>query len=558
MVPRRLRDLVALFIFPAALLSLWEVLSRTGDLDARFFPPPSEIGQVFWRLLNAGELQSHIGASFYRIIVGFILGAVPAVSLGMLMGLSPRLRVLLLPTMSALYTIPKIALVPLFIIIFGLGEGSRIYLMAFSIFFLVLLTTMAGVMNIDKGYLDVARKFKTSRLQLLRTVAFPGALPSILTGVRLGLGFGLIVIVGIEFIAPRNGIGSLIWQSYQIFDLKTMYAGLFVTAIMALVLNLAVDVLEQLVMPWKSIGYLRWLRLPSWQEFKVWFWASRPFSYTASIIPVLVGSMLALYKSSQVNWALFAIVMAASIAIHAGTNLANEYFDHLRERTVSGSVGAFIQRGLLTEKQVLAGTIVAFGIGAALGAYLMAAVGWPILFLGLLSFLAGFFYSAGPLASLGLGELTVFMFMGPVMVMGSYYVQTSDLSWPVFWASIPVAFLVAAILQVNNIRDIDEDRQVGKRTLATLIGRRKAELEFYLLICGSYLTVLVTSIAGILPLATLITLLTFPTALSTMRGIASGERGPSLNIYLKKTAGLHLQFGLLLTTAIITTALLKL
>ncbi len=402
MVSRRFRDLVALFIFPAALLSLWEVLSRAGVLDARFFPPPSEISRVLWRLSIAGELQADIGASFYRIIVGFILGAVPAISLGMLMGLSSRLRVLLLPTMSALYTIPKIALVPLFIIIFGLGEGSRVYLMAFSIFFLVLLTTMSGVMNIDKGYLDVARKFKASRLQLLRTVAFPGALPSILTGVRLGLGFGLIVIVGIEFIAPRNGIGSLIWQSYQIFDLKTMYAGLFVTAIMALALNLAVDVLEQLVMPWKSAGYLRRLRLPGRQELKIWFWASRPFSYTASIIPVLVGSMLALHKG-QMNWVLFAIVMAASIAIQAGTNFANEYFDHLRERTVSGSVGGFIQRGLLTQKQVLMATIVSFGIGGSLGIYLVAAVGWPILIIGFLSFLAGLFYSAGPLASRGLG-----------------------------------------------------------------------------------------------------------------------------------------------------------
>ncbi len=554
---RRFSDLVALFIFPAALLFLWEVLSRTGALDPHFFPPPSEISQAFWRLLLDGELQAHVGASFYRIIVGFVLGAVPAVALGMLMGLSSRLRVLLLPTMSALYTVPKIALVPLFIIMFGLGEASRIYLMSFSIFFLVLLTTMSGVMNIDQGYLDVARKFKASRLQLLRTVAFPGAMPSILTGVRLGLGFGLIVIVGIEFIAPRNGIGSLIWQSYQIFDLKTMYVGLFVTAIMALILNLAVDVLEQLVMPWKSTGYLRWLRLPSRQALKVWFWASRPFSYTASVIPVLVGSMLALYRS-EINWPLFAIVMTASIAIQAGTNLANEYFDHLRERTVSGTTGGFIQRGLLTQKQVLIGTMVAFGIGGSLGIYLVAAVGWPILIVGLFSFLAGFFYSAGPLASRGLGELTVFIFMGPVMVMGSYYVQTMELNWPVFWASIPVAFLVAAILQVNNIRDIDEDRKVGKRTLATFIGRRKAKMEFYCLVGGSYLTVLVTAITGILPLTTLITMLTFPTAFAAIRGIAAGGQGSILNPYLKKTAGLHLQFGLLLSAGIISAALLKL
>lgn len=553
---RRSGNIAALFIFPAALLALWEVLSRTGMLDSRFFPPPSEIGRTFWSLLASGDLQTHAGASFYRIIVGFILGAVPAVILGMLMGLSRLLRVALLPTMSALYTVPKIALVPLFIIIFGLGEGSRVYLMAFSIFFLVLLTTMAGVMNIDKGYLDVARSFKASRLQMLRTVAFPGALPSILTGVRLGLGFGLIVIVGIEFLAPKNGIGSLIWQSYQIFDLKTMYAGLFATAIMALILNLAVDVLEQLVMPWKSIGYLRWMRFPRRQTLRVWFQVSRPFSYTAAAIPVLVGSMLALYKG-QMDWMLFVVVLLASVAIQAGTNLANEYFDHLRARTARGTVGGFIERRLLTRKQVLAATVAAFGIGAMLGIYLVAVVGWPILIIGLFSFLAGLFYSAGPLANFGLGELTVFIFMGPVMVMGSYYVQTGELSSLAFWASIPVAFLVAAILQVNNIRDIDDDRQAGKRTLATFIGRKKAEIELYLLVGGSYLTVMVTSVAGVVPQTALITLLTFPTALAAMRGVAAGGQGPSLNLYLKKTAGLHLQFGLLLSTAIIAAALLK-
>ncbi len=167
------------------------------------------------------------------------------------MGLFWPVRVFLMPIASAIYAIPKIAVVPLVLVVFGLGETSKYVIVAISIFFLVLLNTMAGVLDIDRSYRDVARNFGAGPLALFFTVALPGALPAIFTGLRLGLGFALVVIVGTEFIAAREGIGRFIYDSYQVLAIKKMFVGLIVTGILGWVLALALDLLERLVLPWK-------------------------------------------------------------------------------------------------------------------------------------------------------------------------------------------------------------------------------------------------------------------------------------------------------------------
>jgi NitT/TauT family transport system permease protein len=236
---------------PLALLLLWEVASRGELLDARFFPPPSAILRMLAAMTQNGELPHHLAVSVRRIIFGFVLGAAPAVAVGLAMGLSRPVRALLMPIVSAIYPIPKIAVYPLIIFYLGIGEASKVSIVALSIFFLVLLNTMAGVLGLERAYFHIARAYGARPLDTFTTVAFPGALPSIFTGLKLGMGFALIVIVGAELLGSDAGIGFLIWRSYQIFAVEAMFAGLLVTALLGWLATAGLDWLEQRALPWR-------------------------------------------------------------------------------------------------------------------------------------------------------------------------------------------------------------------------------------------------------------------------------------------------------------------
>ncbi|HET8678737.1 MAG TPA: ABC transporter permease, partial [bacterium] len=186
-----------------------------------------------------------------RVLLGFVVGAIPGLGLGLAMGLSRWVRAALNPMIAATYPIPKSAIVPLVMLIFGLGEASKVALVAIGVFYLVLINTMAGVMNIQRIYLEAARNFGADRLGLFRTVALPGALPLIFTGLRLGMGIGLILIVIAEMVGARSGIGYMIWQAWQIFAVERMYVGLVVIAILGWLTSLILDGIERLLVPWK-------------------------------------------------------------------------------------------------------------------------------------------------------------------------------------------------------------------------------------------------------------------------------------------------------------------
>lgn len=237
---------------PLLLLAIWEGLARADIIDQRFWPPPSELWATAFSLIQDGSLLTNTWVSLGRIVVGFALGAIPAIVLGLLMGLFWPVRVLIMPLAAAIYAVPKIAIVPLILLVFGVGETGKYVIVALSIFFIVLLNTMSGVMAIDQSYKDVAANFGASPLELFTTVALPGSLPLIFTGVRLGLGFSLIVIVGTEFIAARDGIGRFIFESYQVLAINKMFIGLIVTGIMGWALTLLVDILERIAIPWQS------------------------------------------------------------------------------------------------------------------------------------------------------------------------------------------------------------------------------------------------------------------------------------------------------------------
>jgi ABC-type nitrate/sulfonate/bicarbonate transport system permease component len=246
------RDRLLGVLSPFLLLLLWEVAARTTFIDTRFFPAPSSIFQTLLVLASSGELWSNTWASLQRMFWGFLVGGVPALVIGVLMGLYRPLRALIDPLIAATYPVPKSALMPLLLLIFGLGEGSKIAMVAIGVFFPVLINAVTGVREINKIYLDVGNNFKASRWQVFRTIAVPGALPFIMTGIKLGIGMGLILIALAEMVGASSGLGYMIWNAWEIVSVETMYVGLLMIALIGFVFTLIMDEIERIVVPWKS------------------------------------------------------------------------------------------------------------------------------------------------------------------------------------------------------------------------------------------------------------------------------------------------------------------
>jgi 1,4-dihydroxy-2-naphthoate octaprenyltransferase len=470
------------------------------------------------------------------------------------MGIWRPARLAIEPLAAAIYPIPKIALVPLFIVIFGIGETSKIVIIAFSVFFMVLLSTVAGVLSVDGRYFEVSSNLGANRWQQYWTVAFPGALPAIMSGAKLGMGFALTVIVGTEFLGSREGIGALIWLSYQAFNIDAMFVGLIVVAVLGWLASLLLDELERRLVPWRPAPQSAEPESALQRQLRIWWRATRPFSFTASVTPVLLGTVIAAFDG-KFDFVLFALTLIGSVAIHAATNMVNDYYDNKKGADTLDSLGpsGVIQQRLLRPQQVLAGGIALFLFGSAIGLYLTFISGPFILILGILSVAAGFFYTAGPaaLAYIGLGELTAFMFMGPVMVLGTYYVQAHTADARVFLLSLPIAFLVSAILHANNLRDIEDDRSLGKRTLATLIGRTWGNREYYALLAAAYASVLLLVFGGQAPIWTLLVFLTSPMALNNAQRAVANVEPRALNLVIRRTANLHARFGQLMVVGFV-------
>jgi 1,4-dihydroxy-2-naphthoate polyprenyltransferase len=286
----------------------------------------------------------------------------------------------------------------------------------------------------------------------------------------------------------------------------------------------------------------------------VWWRATRPFTFTASVTPVLVGTAAATRDQHTFYPIVFAAALLGSVAIQAATNLANEYYDYARgtDSRASPGPGHVIQDGLLSPRAVLAGSIALFALGSLLGLWLVAVAGWPVLVLGVLSVLAAYAYTGGPapLGYNGLGDLVVFVFMGPGIVLGAYYVQAQALSPTAVWASAPMAMLVTAILVVNNLRDIEDDRRKGKRTLATFIGPAATQVEYILLIGAAYASIGIGVGVRSLPPAALVALLTLPLAAQLCRGVRVETDPARMTLLLRRTAQLHWWMGLLLAGAL--------
>jgi 1,4-dihydroxy-2-naphthoate octaprenyltransferase len=283
-------------------------------------------------------------------------------------------------------------------------------------------------------------------------------------------------------------------------------------------------------------------------HLRLWLLAARPRTLPAAVAPVLVGTALA--GSEGTFRALpFAAALVGSVFIQIGTNLSNDYSDARRGADTEDRLGPVrvTAGGLMPPRHVLVGTYVAFGVAVAAGLYLAAEAGWELLVVGVASILAGVLYTGGPrpYGYEGLGELFVFTFFGLVAVAGSYFVQTEGLRWEAIALGVPVGLLAAAILVVNNVRDIDTDRRAGKRTLAVKLGRERARGLFAGMVLVAFL-VPVALVPALSPWLLLV-LAAVPLVPPLVRTVRTRSDGPALNGALAGTGRLLAVFSLLLS-----------
>ena len=248
----RARDVGLAILTPIVLLGLWEIAAATGVLDPRLFSPPSAIGVRGAEMVADGSLAVHIWATVGRLAFGFIAGSIFGVFAGLIMGVVRPIRAALSPTFTALYALPKIAILPLLLLIFGLTETPKILAVAISVFFVVQINTLAGIMQIDARILESARAYKATGIRLFLNVLLPAAAPAIMTGLRVAAGMSVIVVTAVEFVASNNGLGYLIWNSWQLFQPATMFVGLIVVSVIGALVTGLIIVLERVLLPWRN------------------------------------------------------------------------------------------------------------------------------------------------------------------------------------------------------------------------------------------------------------------------------------------------------------------
>ncbi|MEQ6376160.1 ABC transporter permease [Bacillaceae bacterium S4-13-56] len=236
---------------PILVLILWELLSRTAIIDPRFFPPPTKILATLYHMGLSGELFAHIEISLIRIFAGFLLGVIPAICIGLLMGMYSPIRHFFSPLVMAFMPIPTLAMLPIILIIFGIGEFSKMVTIAISVFFPVVINTAAGVTNIDRIYIDVAKNYGANAKDFFFKIALPGALPVMLEGIQMGQAIALLTIVAAEMIGANSGIGYVIWMNYKAFLLPEMYVGLVLISFFGYFFSLIIRGLQSKLIPWK-------------------------------------------------------------------------------------------------------------------------------------------------------------------------------------------------------------------------------------------------------------------------------------------------------------------
>ena len=235
----------------AGFFLLWEIICRLGLVNPLFLPAPSGVLLTLGKLLKSGELATHVSVSLYRALMGFLLAAVIAVPHGILIAWFRTVEDITNPLVELFRPIPAVALIPVAILWFGIGNVSKIVIIAFACYFPIILNTISGVRQVDVNLLKVAKLFGANRTQTLTKIILPSAFPFIMTGLRLGIAVALILLIVTEMIGARSGLGFMIIDAEYTFKTERMFAGIFTIGFIGFFLNEVMVVIEQRLSRWK-------------------------------------------------------------------------------------------------------------------------------------------------------------------------------------------------------------------------------------------------------------------------------------------------------------------
>lgn len=231
-------------------LSFWELGVRVELISALFFPKPSTIFTTLIQTIQNGKIVTALGATFYRMFFGLLMGGGLGLLFGLLLGWSRPLQVVADPLIAAFHPIPKISIFPLIMIVFGIGEASKVAIVAISTFFPLVINTMAGVRQINPIHFEVAENYGANRVNTFLHVVLPGSLPLIFVGTRLAFNTALVITIAIELLTAREGLGAMIWLAWETFRTEELYASLFVTAVLGFSFNRVLQYLHHKLIPW--------------------------------------------------------------------------------------------------------------------------------------------------------------------------------------------------------------------------------------------------------------------------------------------------------------------
>ena len=285
-----------------------------------------------------------------------------------------------------------------------------------------------------------------------------------------------------------------------------------------------------------------------------WVMAARPATLLASIAPVLIGTASG-WRDGVFAFVPFIVVLMSALAIQVGVNFANDLADAAKGADTEARIGPqrAVASGVISASDMRRGMMVAFGVAAIGGIYLIWYAGWPILVIGVVSIIAALGYTNGPIpyGYYGLGEVFVFIFFGLVATAGTRYVYSPSVPAAVWAGGVVMGLLAAAILEANNIRDIDTDAVAGKRTLAVVLGRQRARKLYAATMIAAFVTIIFSVMLGFLPPMSMMALIVAPLSIPLIQTVFRETAGPPLIEVLKGTAQIQLFTGLLLSLGIV-------
>lgn len=238
------------WILPAVILALWEILSRAGFITANVLPAPSQVFVAFWNLLLSGELLANIGISTWRALSGFAIGGAIGLALGFANGLSRQSRDLTDTTLQMIRNVPHLALIPLVILWFGIGEEAKLFLVALGVFFPIYVNTLLGIQSVDPQLIEMGRTYGMGPGTLLRRVILPGALPAIFTGLRYALGIMWLTLIVAETISATSGLGYMAMQAREFLQIDVIVLSILIYALLGKLADSLARAMERASLKW--------------------------------------------------------------------------------------------------------------------------------------------------------------------------------------------------------------------------------------------------------------------------------------------------------------------